>query len=129
MHGSKLALQNLSDPLSWALPTSVNVKGKAGKAGLINYGWWGIDVQPEKYTGSFFVKGSYRGHFEASLHSAESGEMFAKSRIESRCVSHDWVQHHFTLEPKKAASNVNNTFSITFNAEVCYPLLCWNAGD
>jgi hypothetical protein len=34
-----------------SLPTSVNVKG-SGTAGLSNVGFWGIDVRPQKYSGS-----------------------------------------------------------------------------
>ena len=44
VNGATLSLKNLSDPLSSALPTSVNVKGSKGQAGLTNLGWWGIDV-------------------------------------------------------------------------------------
>src|ERR1700722_18586672 len=47
-----LTLQNTSAPLSWALPTSVQVcsNQRAGTVGLSNPGWWGIDVKPQIYT-------------------------------------------------------------------------------
>ncbi|GMF67847.1 unnamed protein product [Aspergillus oryzae] len=116
--GSALSLKNLSQPLSSALPTSVNVKGTAGKAGLTNLGWWGIDVREQTYTGSFYVKGAYNGTFTASLQSNKTGEVYASAVIVSKSARGEWTQHNFTLTPTKAASNTQNTFSITFDASV-----------
>ncbi|THC94799.1 hypothetical protein EYZ11_005745 [Aspergillus tanneri] len=111
-----LSLKNLSQPLSSALPTSVNVKGGRGLAGLTNLGWWGIDVKEQKYTGSFYVKGSYEGEFTASLESKITGEVFASIKVPSRSVRHGWTQHNFTLTPYKSSPNVNNTFTVSFDA-------------
>lgn len=117
MDGSTLSLQNLSKPLSLALPTSVRVKG--GKtAGLTNAGFWGIDVRPQKYTGSFYVKGSYDGSFTASLQSVTSGKTLASVEVASMSVANEWVQHEFTLFPTTTASDTNNTFSLTFDGSV-----------
>ncbi|KAK9645046.1 hypothetical protein V6Z96_007900 [Aspergillus fumigatus] len=113
VNGATLSLKNLSDPLSSALPTSVNVKGSKGQAGLTNLGWWGIDVRPQKYTGSFYVKGAYNGSFTASLQSARTGKVFASAKIASHSVEDKWVQHSFTLVPHSAAPDTNNTFSLT----------------
>ncbi|CDM33242.1 hypothetical protein DTO013E5_5591 [Penicillium roqueforti] len=110
---SSLSLKNLTDPLSTALPTSINVKG-TGTAGLTNAGFWGIDVRPQKYTGSFYVKGSYSGSFTASLLSS-SGEVLAITKIASKSVADDWVQHDFVFTPKAKASDTKNTFSLTFD--------------
>ncbi|CEJ57847.1 Putative Alpha-L-arabinofuranosidase A [Penicillium brasilianum] len=112
--GSSLSLHNLTSPLSSALPTSVRVTGK-GTSGLSNSGFWGIDVRPQKYSGSFYVKGSYKGSFTASLQSS-SGQVFASAQVASKSVANDWVQHEFTLTPKKTASSSNNTFVLTFDA-------------
>ncbi|KAJ5547358.1 hypothetical protein N7494_004943 [Penicillium frequentans] len=112
---STMALQNLSKPLSSALPTSVKVSGK-GTIGLKNEGWWGIDVRPQKYSGSFYVKGSYKGSFKASLESNITGKTLASVEVTSKSVANEWVQHEFTLTPKSKAANVNNTFSLTFDA-------------
>ncbi|KAJ5593742.1 hypothetical protein N7537_010646 [Penicillium hordei] len=111
--GSSLSLKNLTDPLSNALPTSVNVKG-AGTAGLTNAGFWGIDVRPQKYTGSFYVKGAYEGSFTASLLSS-SGKVLATTKVASKSVANDWVQHEFVLAPKEKASDTKNKFSLTFD--------------
>lgn len=117
-----LSLKNLSVPLSSALPTSMNVKaGRThGTVGFSNAGWWGIDVQQQRYTGSFYVSGSYNGKFTASLQSSISKETFARVTIPARQAASDgWTQYEFELFPKKAASNVNNTLAITFDAQVC----------
>ncbi|RJE25215.1 alpha-N-arabinofuranosidase A [Aspergillus sclerotialis] len=117
VNDATLSLKQLSNPLSSALPNSVNVKAAKGdkETGLANEGWWGIDVRRQKYTGSFYVKGSYKGVFKASLKSITSGETFATAHVDSKSVEDDWVQHRFTLMPRKDASNTNNTFSITFD--------------
>jgi alpha-N-arabinofuranosidase len=114
---STLSLQNLSNPLSSALPTSVEVTGK-GTVGLSNEGFWGIDVRPQKYSGSFYVKGSYKGSFTASLQSSTSGKTLASVKVASKSVANEWIQHEFTLIPKTTASDTNNTFSLTFDASV-----------
>jgi alpha-N-arabinofuranosidase len=114
---STLSLQNLSNPLSSALPTSVEVAGK-GTVGLSNEGFWGIDVRPQKYSGSFYVKGSYKGSFTASLQSSTSGKTLASVEVASKSVANEWIQHEFTLIPKTTASDTNNTFSLTFDASV-----------
>lgn len=117
MGDSTLSLQNLTHPLSSALPTSVRVKGNS-TAGLTNVGFWGIDVRPQKYSGSFYVKGPYTGSFTASLQSATSGKTLASAQIVSKSVANEWVQHEFTLSPTTTASNTNNTFSLAFDGSV-----------
>ncbi|CAL5867144.1 uncharacterized protein PFLUO_LOCUS1356 [Penicillium psychrofluorescens] len=115
IRGSSLALKNLSDPLSSALPTSVRVSG-IGQSGFTNLGFFGIDVRPQKYSGSFYVKGSYNGKFTAKLQSITSGKILANTTITSKCAGDGWVQHEFVLMPETTASNTNNTFSLTFDA-------------
>ena len=127
--GSSLSLKNLTDPLSTALPTSVNVKG-TGTAGLINAGFWGIDVRPQKYTGSFYVKGSYSGSFTVSVFSS-SGDVLATTKVASRSVADDWVQHEFVLTSETKASDTNNTFSLTFDGSVRFDMvdLPWTSAN
>jgi alpha-N-arabinofuranosidase len=120
INGSVLSLQNLSQPLSSALPTSMNVATGIGNGivGFANSGYWGIDVKAQKYTGSFYVKGSYTGAFTVSLQSNLTNEAFASTQINSNSTPNQWVQHEFTLTPEKDAPNVNNTFAITFESSV-----------
>ena len=120
MNGAILSLKNLSQPLSSALPTSLNVAASSGVVGISNPGWWGIDVKVQKYTGSFWVKGSYKGTFTASLQSSITNETLASTEVISAATSSEWIQHNFTLIPNKAASNINNTFSITYDASVSF---------
>jgi alpha-N-arabinofuranosidase len=110
-----LALQNTSVPLSKALPTSINVSG-SGKIGLSNPGWWGIDVQVKKYTGSFWTLGAYTGNFTLKLQSNITDDVFANIEIPSDSEAGKWTEHTFELVPSKAAANSNNTFSIEFDS-------------
>lgn len=118
INGTSLSLKTLSTPLSSALPTSMNVRGATGKAGFTNLGFWGMSVQVQSYTGSFYVTGKYEGNFTASLQSNLTGEVFGTVEIQSESVASEWTQHNFTLTPAKAAPDSNNTFSITFDTEV-----------
>lgn len=118
--GAKLSLHNLSQPLSDALPSSMRVgaKGCSGMVGFENDGYWGMDVKQQKYTGSFWVKGSYHGKFTASLRSNLTNDVFGSTEVHAKCQSGDWVEHKYELTPDKDAPNSNNTLAITFDAEV-----------
>jgi alpha-N-arabinofuranosidase len=112
-------LQNTSIPLSSALPTSINVAlgphSNRAKIGLVNPGWWGINVKPQKYTGSFWALGSYKGKFTVKLQSNLTDEVFASLDIPSSCQPNKWMKHTFELNPKVSAPNSNNTFVIEFS--------------
>ncbi|KAK9797652.1 putative non-reducing end alpha-L-arabinofuranosidase [Seiridium cardinale] len=116
--GAVLSLQNLSTPLSEALKTSVNVASSdsEGVIGLYNDGYWGMDVKQKTYTGSFWVKGSYSGSFNASLISNITGEVFGSVAVESKCTRDEWVEHPFELIPTVDAPNSNNSFALTFDS-------------
>ncbi|KAL3424210.1 alpha-L-arabinofuranosidase [Phlyctema vagabunda] len=118
--GALLTLQNTSIPLSSALPTSINVAASSSsnhsKIGLLNAGWWGIEVKPQKYTGSFWSLGAYQGNFTVKLQSNLTDDVFASLDIPSSSESAEWVEHKFELQPSAAAENVNNTFVIEFDA-------------
>lgn len=121
VNGAVLTLKNLSEPLSGALPASVNVaapRGSKGEVGFQNDGYWGIHVKKQRYTGSFWVKGTYHGSFKASLRSSLTGETFGSVRISSKAKADAWVEHEFELVPKTNAPTINNTFAITFNPKV-----------
>jgi len=118
VNGAVLSLENLTTPLSTALPTSLNVafgKNSSGTVGILNPGWFGIDVQPQSYTGSFFVLGQYTGNFTASLQSVLTNETFASVKIPAvEASTEQWAQYNFTLEPATAAPNSNNSLVISF---------------
>lgn len=119
INGARLSISNLSEPLSSALPSSMNVAfpnaTKTKSVGFANSGFWGMDVKKQKYTGSFYVKGDYKGVFTASLKSALTNDTFGSVQIRSKAKKNKWVQHHFTLVPEKEAPNSNNTFTLTFD--------------
>ncbi|KAF2448271.1 glycoside hydrolase family 51 protein [Karstenula rhodostoma CBS 690.94] len=121
INGASLSIQNLSEPLSKALPASLRVGGRSsgystGKIGFENEGYWGIGVSQQKYTGSFWVKGAYEGSFTASLQSNLTDDVFGSVEIKSKAVDGEWVEHEFELVPEKDAPNSNNTFAVTFDA-------------
>lgn len=121
VNGASLRLNNLSQPLSDALPVSLNVRvgnSSDGEIGFYNDGFWGMDVKQQTYTGSFWVRGAYDGSFTASLQSHLTDDVFGSVEIESQAVADDWVEHEFELVPDKDAPNSNNTFAITFHLEV-----------
>ena len=116
--GAELTLQNTSAPLSWALPTSVQVSSNhmSGTVGLSNPGWWGIDVKPQRYSGSFWASGSYAGTFTVKLQSNHTPQVFASVELRSQCQLGKWVEHTFELEPQFPAPDTQNNFVIEFEA-------------
>lgn len=122
VNGAILTLQNLTNPLSPSMPSSLNVaKGSNNDRciGFANEGWWGIEVKPQRYAGSFYVQGDYQGDFDVSLQSKLTQEVFATAKVRSSGNHKDWVQYKYELVPKKSASNTNNTLTITFDSKVC----------
>ena len=127
---SDLKLRNLSDPLSSALPVSMNVAPEHGygrdhsseAVGFLNEGYWGMDVQRQKYTGSFWVRGEYHGVFTAELCSNLTGEVFGRVDVPSKASKSAWTEHEFELVPWKDAPNSNNTFALTFDPQVRFVL-------
>jgi alpha-N-arabinofuranosidase len=96
-------------------------KSKSKEIGFQNEGYWGMDVKKQKYTGSFWVKGSYKGHFTASLRSNSTDDVFGSVKVKSKATKKEWVEHAFTLTPKINAPNSNNTFAITYDPKVSTP--------
>lgn len=113
--GSKISLTNTAKPLSSALPWSMTVSGSGNSAGFSNPGYYGIEVKPQTYTGTFWTLGSYTGNFTASFYSTTSKKTLASTSVLGQSTAGTWTQHNFTLAPSAAASDVNNTFMITFD--------------
>lgn len=120
VHGARLSLKTLKEPLSKALPTSMNVAPTSshGQAGFVNDGYWGMEVKAQTYRGSFWVRGDYSGYFTASLQSNITGDQFGVAKVKSQSRADNWVQHEFALTSNKNAPSSNNTFAITFEAGV-----------
>ena len=120
INGAHLSIRFLQEPLSDALPASMRVRTGMtdGVIGFQNDGYWGMNVERQKYTGSFWVRGAYDGHFTASLRSNLTSAVFGSVKIPSKAVAGDWTEHQFELTPKRDAPNSNNTLAITFNPPV-----------
>jgi len=88
------------------------VSGSGAEVGISNPGWWGIEVKPQTYIGSFYVLGEYSGSFTAALRSA-AGNVLASVKIPSQSVASKWVKHDFVLNPTQAAG-VKNVFTLTY---------------
>ncbi|CAG9950617.1 unnamed protein product [Clonostachys rosea f. rosea IK726] len=121
-----ISLSNLTPHLSSALPTSVAVKGKVGEEiGISNPGYWGIDILPQTYKGSFWAFGDYRGDFKAALRSASSGEILTSVNIPSHSNTRGWTKHEFVLDSDIAAGYKTN-FTLTFVAKSGHQALNFN---
>jgi len=100
--GSVLTLRDYNS-LSTALPFYVNVAAgnadASGRVGLANPGWWGIDVRPQKYTGSFFVMGKYNGNFYVTLGSNLTSAVWATTTIQVKSSMNSWTKVHYTMQP------------------------------
>ena len=57
----QLSLQTAS-PVTPALATHLNVYANGAKVRIRNPGYWGIDVKPQKYTGSFLLEDPITAH-------------------------------------------------------------------
>jgi len=84
--GAQLSLQNLSTPLSAALPTSMQVSAGSASGdstvGFSNVGFWGFPVVAGwEYKGSFWVEGSLDGNVTVCLTSNDNTE-YAEASVE-----------------------------------------------
>ncbi|KAK5113070.1 hypothetical protein LTR62_003649 [Meristemomyces frigidus] len=113
--GASIKLQNMSTPLSSALPTSMEVtKGNAtGTMGFSNVGFWGFPVVAgTEYKGSFYVYGGLDGNVTVCLTSNDD-EQYAEAEVTVKS-SNAWTQYNYTLTPSQSAPNSNNTLNFTF---------------
>ncbi|KAL9089377.1 MAG: hypothetical protein Q9159_002593 [Coniocarpon cinnabarinum] len=116
VNGADLTLNNVTG-LSAELPNYVTVSGGngTGDIGLVNPGYYGIDVKPQTYTGQFWARGDYNGNFTVTLLSNLTSEVFTTTTVPGPSTADQWTQYNFTLNPPAAAPNSNNSFSVTFD--------------
>ncbi|TKA74779.1 hypothetical protein B0A55_03848 [Friedmanniomyces simplex] len=125
-NGTRITLDRFH-PLSSAIPTGIEIdfpEDATGDVGFQNYGWWGMNVEPQQYNVSFYVQGNYPRNqantttFTVSLRSNLTGEVFASSQITNVSVPFiDHVQLSTTLHPNCTAPNSNNTFVVSFDGD------------
>lgn len=113
---ASLSLQNLSDPLSAALLTSLQVEASGSDTvGFSNVGFWGFPaVAGWEYKGSFYVKGGLDGNLTICLTSNDDVQ-YAEASVEVSS-SESWTQYNYTFTPTVSAPNSNNTLNFTFSA-------------
>ncbi|KXT08640.1 hypothetical protein AC579_6558 [Pseudocercospora musae] len=117
---AQLSLLNLSTPLSSALPTSMRVNASGSGVGFANHGFWGFPVYKGwKYTGSFWLLGSFDGNVTVNLQSAFEGysnKSWAQASVSVASTADTWTQYNYTLSPPESAPNSNNTLVFTWDA-------------
>ena len=95
----------------------------SGEIGFLNEGFWGMNVQPQKYNASFYLLAN--GPFDAanlttvnvSLRSNLTEDIWVSQSIKVRDAISDMTYAHLQAElsPEVTAPNSNNSFAITFN--------------
>ena len=118
-----------TNPLSDSLPNSMLVTfppNVTGPVGFMNTGFWGMDVTPQTYTGSFYIRA------EVETYTTSTNMTSITMDLRSNLTDDDiWVQTNktlsieifrygqvnFTLQNSVSAPNGNNSFAITFDGE------------
>jgi alpha-N-arabinofuranosidase len=102
-----------TNPISASLPNSLLVQSSSGSlVGIENPWWWGIEVKHQTYIGSFWALGVHNSNFTVTLQSASTGEVWASATFNGFNNGKAWTEYTFTLTPKVAAPDTNNTFTI-----------------
>ncbi|KAK3675815.1 hypothetical protein LTR78_004456 [Recurvomyces mirabilis] len=117
LNGASIKLANLTNPVSTALPTSLQVsKGNAtDTVGFSNVGFWGFPVVAgTTYKGSFWVQGGLNGNLTVCL-TSNGNQQWAEAEVSVKS-SATWSQYNYTLTPSQSAPNSNNTLNFTFAA-------------
>ena len=93
INGAKLSLQNLSKPLSSALPTSMRISGGSGNVGFTNAGFWDFPVVSSwEYQGSFWMHGKYDGIIYINLESLQK-KSYAAASVKVASVAGSWKEY------------------------------------
>ncbi len=113
-------------PLPDTLPTVMQVSiplNATGEVGFLNYGWWAMDLRPQRYHASLYLLAS--GPTDAakltsmnfSLRSNLTNDVWVTNRISIQNISDfSYTQFITQLINNVIAPNSNNTFSVTFSA-------------
>ncbi|KAK3720917.1 hypothetical protein LTR37_003580 [Vermiconidia calcicola] len=116
--GTNLHLANLSDPLSSALPTSMQVTGGSEDTiGFWNEGFWGFPVVSSwQYNGSFYIHGDFEGDINVVLVSNTTGKPYAEASVDVSSSSSEWTQYRYLFTASEDAPDSNNTLRFTMPA-------------
>lgn len=118
---------DLFHPLSDALPNSLAVtipEGATGKVGVLNTGWWGMNVVPQMYNASFYVHAlndTYLNNqttFTVAIQSNSTGEVWASQDIGPMHIdTFRYNNFNTSFYNNATAPDGNNSFTVTFDAE------------
>ena len=114
-------------PLSDALPNAMQMTvpvNATGRVGVLNTGFWGMDVVPQTYTGSFYINAVNKTYppsnttdITVDIRSNLTDDIWVSKTISSFHIgTFRYAQVNFTLQNNATAPNANNTFAITFDA-------------
>ncbi|KAK2804244.1 hypothetical protein FQN51_002333 [Onygenales sp. PD_10] len=106
-----------NNPLSAAIPRTLKISvppGSSGDVGFSNEGYWGIPVNPEIYTSSFYIKGDYIGRVTISLVGSSSGTIYASAAIDVKSNSQGFTQYETSFSSRPAPDG-NNLWKLTFD--------------
>ncbi|KAL0264121.1 hypothetical protein SLS55_000065 [Diplodia seriata] len=107
------------NPLSSAIPYSLAVAvpvGTTGDVGFRNEGYWGILVNADQYSTSFWVKGDYSGNVTIKLVGNYSGTEYASTTLDVSSNTSAYSYYETSFESDQAPDG-NNLWTLTFDAE------------
>ncbi|KAL9105728.1 MAG: hypothetical protein Q9227_009141 [Pyrenula ochraceoflavens] len=114
-------------PLSPELPVVLEIDipiNATGEVGIVNYGWWGMDVRPRTYNASFYIlANAARSNntltgIDVKLRSNLTSDVWATSTIpvtNGTISDFDYTQLSAQIENTVTSPYVNNSFSITMD--------------
>ena len=95
-----------SDALKNSLRLDIETADAQNQAGVLNEGWWGMEVKPEtEYKGSLYAKAADAGigPVTVSLVANQTGRTLATAKVDG--IGTDWKQYTFTLKSAAAGDS------------------------
>lgn len=118
--GAAVSLQNLTNPLTYNLPTSMQVERSnvsGSTIGFYNDGYWGFPaVAAWDYKGTFWLEGTMTGYITVAMKGKFSNTTYASVPVDVASTASSWTQYNYTFKPATDAPNPNNTLQFTFPA-------------
>jgi alpha-N-arabinofuranosidase len=103
-----------SDALKSSLRLDVETADAGDQAGVLNEGWWGMEVKPDtEYKGSLYAKAGSAdmGPVTVSLVANQTGRTLATAKVEG--IGTDWKQYPFTLKTGAVEAGAANHLELT----------------
>jgi alpha-L-arabinofuranosidase len=103
-----------SDALKNSLRLDVETADAQNPAGVLNEGWWGMEVKPEtEYKGSLYAKAADAGigPVTVSLVANQTGRTLATAKVDG--IGTDWKRFSFTLKTGAMEAGAANHLELT----------------